>query len=78
MPIQAVFRRYLCSEKEYLSFSLIYNNGERSLDLVSKTKPLHFECNILSHCDFRFSSFVLCQIYRFARTKLKQRCGLLA
>ncbi|XP_022887167.1 PH, RCC1 and FYVE domains-containing protein 1-like [Olea europaea var. sylvestris] len=34
----AVFRRYLCSEKEYLSFSLIYNNGERSLDLICKDK----------------------------------------
>lgn len=32
---QPVFRRFLRPEKEYLSFSLIYNNGERSLDLVS-------------------------------------------
>ncbi|XP_047335805.1 PH, RCC1 and FYVE domains-containing protein 1-like [Impatiens glandulifera] len=32
----AVFRRYLRPEKEYLSFSLIYNNGERSLDLICK------------------------------------------
>lgn len=31
---QAVFQRYLRPEKEYLSFSLIYNNGKRSLDLV--------------------------------------------
>ncbi|EXB38473.1 putative E3 ubiquitin-protein ligase HERC1 [Morus notabilis] len=29
----AVFRRYLQPEKDYLSFSLLYNNGERSLDL---------------------------------------------
>lgn len=32
----AVFRRYLRPEKDYLSFSLIYNNGKRSLDLVSE------------------------------------------
>lgn len=31
----AVFRRFLRPEKDYLSFSLLYNNGERSLDLVS-------------------------------------------
>ena len=31
---QAVFQRYLRPEKDYLSFSLIYNNGKRSLDLV--------------------------------------------
>ncbi|KAE9453034.1 hypothetical protein C3L33_15071, partial [Rhododendron williamsianum] len=35
---QAVFRRYLRPEKEYLSFSLLYNNGERSLDLICKDK----------------------------------------
>ncbi|KAL8525231.1 hypothetical protein ACS0TY_014743 [Phlomoides rotata] len=34
----AVFKRYLRPEKEYLSFSLIYNNGERSLDLICKDK----------------------------------------
>ncbi|XP_077225341.1 PH, RCC1 and FYVE domains-containing protein 1-like [Tasmannia lanceolata] len=34
----AVFRRYLCSEKDYLSFSLLYNNGDRSLDLICKDK----------------------------------------
>ncbi|KAG6468235.1 hypothetical protein ZIOFF_072808 [Zingiber officinale] len=32
----AVFRRYLRPVKDYLSFSLIYNNGERSLDLICK------------------------------------------
>ncbi|KAG6472677.1 PH, RCC1 and FYVE domains-containing protein 1-like [Zingiber officinale] len=32
----AVFRRYLRPERDYLSFSLIYNNGERSLDLICK------------------------------------------
>ncbi|KAJ7979857.1 Regulator of chromosome condensation (RCC1) family with FYVE zinc finger domain [Quillaja saponaria] len=34
----AVFKRYLRPEKDYLSFSLIYNNGERSLDLICKDK----------------------------------------
>ncbi|KAL9317636.1 hypothetical protein ACSQ67_014153 [Phaseolus vulgaris] len=34
----AVFQRYLCPEKDYLSFSLIYNNGKRSLDLICKNK----------------------------------------
>ncbi|KAI3807494.1 hypothetical protein L1987_23424 [Smallanthus sonchifolius] len=34
----AVFRRYLHPEKDYLSFSLIYNNGKRSLDLICKDK----------------------------------------
>ncbi|XP_072956636.1 PH, RCC1 and FYVE domains-containing protein 1-like isoform X1 [Typha angustifolia] len=32
----AVFKRYLRPEKDYLSFSLIYRNGERSLDLICK------------------------------------------
>nr|GEX00953.1 Brevis radix-like domain-containing protein [Tanacetum cinerariifolium] len=34
----AVFRRYLRPEKDYLSFSLIYDNGKRSLDLICKDK----------------------------------------
>ncbi|KAL5058301.1 hypothetical protein RYX36_029905 [Vicia faba] len=34
----AVFRRYLQQEKDYLSFSLVYNNGERTLDLICKDK----------------------------------------
>ncbi|KAF5198747.1 Regulator of chromosome condensation [Thalictrum thalictroides] len=34
----SVFRRYLRPEKDYLSFSLIYNNGKRSLDLICKDK----------------------------------------
>ncbi|XP_022989758.1 PH, RCC1 and FYVE domains-containing protein 1-like [Cucurbita maxima] len=34
----AVFERYLRPEKDYLSFSLIYNNGKRSLDLICKDK----------------------------------------
>ncbi|XP_019181072.1 PREDICTED: E3 ubiquitin-protein ligase HERC2-like [Ipomoea nil] len=31
-----VFKRFLRPEKDYLSFSLIYKNGERSLDLICK------------------------------------------
>nr|GMD75873.1 PH, RCC1 and FYVE domains-containing protein 1 [Ipomoea batatas] len=31
-----VFKRFLRPEKDYLSFSLIYNNGDRSLDLICK------------------------------------------
>ncbi|KAI4345782.1 hypothetical protein L6164_012877 [Bauhinia variegata] len=34
----AVFKRYLRPDKDYLSFSLIYNNGDRSLDLICKDK----------------------------------------
>jgi len=34
--LKVVFRRYLQPEKDYLSFSLVYNNGERTLDLVRK------------------------------------------
>ncbi|CAK9134724.1 unnamed protein product [Ilex paraguariensis] len=34
----AVFQRYLCPEKDYLSFSLIYDDGKRSLDLICKDK----------------------------------------
>ncbi|XVF64375.1 hypothetical protein PTKIN_Ptkin09bG0164400 [Pterospermum kingtungense] len=37
MLYQAVFQRYLHPEKDYLSFSLIYN-GKRSLDLICKDK----------------------------------------
>ncbi|XP_047306824.1 PH, RCC1 and FYVE domains-containing protein 1-like [Impatiens glandulifera] len=33
-----VFRRYLRPEKDYLSFSLIYNKGKRSLDLICKDR----------------------------------------
>ncbi|GKD98126.1 hypothetical protein Tco_1382023 [Tanacetum coccineum] len=36
MYLQPVFKRYRRPEKEYLSFSPIYQNGERSLDLVRK------------------------------------------
>ncbi|KAF9606604.1 hypothetical protein IFM89_026951 [Coptis chinensis] len=34
----AVFRRFPRPEKDYLSFSLLYSNGERSLDLICKDK----------------------------------------
>ncbi|KAH1235306.1 hypothetical protein AAZV13_09G232900 [Glycine max] len=33
-----VFRRYLQPEKDYLSFSLVYSNEERTLDLICKDK----------------------------------------
>ncbi|CAN6439014.1 unnamed protein product [Victoria cruziana] len=33
-----IFKRNLCPEKDYLSFSLIYDNGEQSLDLICKDK----------------------------------------
>ncbi|KAG6479612.1 hypothetical protein ZIOFF_063080 [Zingiber officinale] len=33
-----VFRRHICSEKDNLSFSLIYDNGTRSLDLICKDR----------------------------------------
>lgn len=46
--LQAVFRRYLRPEKDYLSFSLIYKKGERSLDLV--WIHIHFE--------FKFVNFI--------------------
>ncbi|KAK4788782.1 hypothetical protein SAY86_020101 [Trapa natans] len=36
--VLAVFQRYLCPEKDYLSFSLIYNDGKQSLDLICKNK----------------------------------------
>ncbi|KAJ4772456.1 Regulator of chromosome condensation (RCC1) family with FYVE zinc finger domain-containing protein [Rhynchospora pubera] len=34
----AVFQRFPLPEKDHLSFSLIYNNGKRSLDLICKDK----------------------------------------
>ncbi|KFK32945.1 hypothetical protein AALP_AA6G309800 [Arabis alpina] len=34
----AVFQRYLRPEKDYLSFSLIYSNRKRTLDLICKDK----------------------------------------
>ncbi|AES62396.2 putative chromatin regulator PHD family [Medicago truncatula] len=34
----AVFQRFPRPEKDYLSFSLIYNHGKRSLDLICKDK----------------------------------------
>ncbi|KQJ85411.1 PH, RCC1 and FYVE domains-containing protein 1 isoform X2 [Brachypodium distachyon] len=33
-----VFQRFLLPEKDHLSFSLIYNDGKRSLDLICKDK----------------------------------------
>ncbi|XP_008785790.1 PH, RCC1 and FYVE domains-containing protein 1-like [Phoenix dactylifera] len=34
----SVFQRYPCPDKDYQSFSLIYNNEKRSLDLICKDK----------------------------------------
>jgi hypothetical protein len=34
----AVFQRYLRPEKDYLSFSLLYNGKKKSLDLICKDK----------------------------------------
>jgi hypothetical protein len=42
--VQPVFQRFPLREKDHLSFSLIYNNGKRSLDLVSF---LHFNITII-------------------------------
>lgn len=44
---QAVFRRYLRPEKDYLSFSLIYNYGKRSLDLVSYIDQVPLPCDFV-------------------------------
>ncbi|CAH2066576.1 unnamed protein product, partial [Thlaspi arvense] len=35
---QAVFQRYLRPEKDYLSFSLVYSNRKRTLDVICKDK----------------------------------------
>lgn len=48
MSVQPVFKRFLRLEKEYLSFSLIYNIGERSLDLFSQTSNIFCTYYILS------------------------------
>lgn len=68
---QAVFQRYLRPEKEYLSFSLIYNNGKRSLDLVGDEPNFlyYFTLNGL------FAHNYLLYITRSARTKLRQKTG---
>ncbi|KAK8515812.1 hypothetical protein V6N12_016118 [Hibiscus sabdariffa] len=38
LKLTSVFQRYLHSEKDYLSISLIYNNEKGSLDLIYKEK----------------------------------------
>lgn len=48
LPPQPVFSRYPRPEKEYQSFSLIYSNEERSLDLVSILTHVH-EC-VVQRC----------------------------
>ena len=91
--LQAVFRRYKCPEKDHLSFSLIYKNGDRSLDLVgcnSKSPIFHF---LMDWLHFRFiylyysdSKIIYwchsfhSQFYmvcRFAKTKQRQTFGSL-
>lgn len=59
---QAVFQRYLRPEKDYVSFSLIYNNGKRSLDLVSDSLcDSMYNYNIILFfvifCIFHFNNF---------------------
>lgn len=54
--MQAVFQRYLRPEKDYVSFSLIYNNGKRSLDLVSDSL-FEFMVNYIIIVVFSFSIF---------------------
>jgi hypothetical protein len=39
--LQLVFQRFLLPEKDHLSFSLIYNDGKRSLDLVLSQKLIY-------------------------------------
>ena len=65
--LQAVFRRYLRPEKDYLSFSLLYRNGERSLDLVSENQLQIFKFQLLiySISDCRVISVisVICNLF---------------
>lgn len=79
--LQAVFQRYLRPEKDYLSFSLIYNNGKRSLDLVSGGS-LNSICNYIVSNSYFYNNIIndnlLLLPSRFARTKLRQKCGLQA
>lgn len=59
MSVQPVFKRFLCLEKEYLSFSLIYNIGERSLDLFSQTSNIFCTYYILSWFDIVHGNLLL-------------------
>lgn len=78
MHIQAVFQRYLRPDKDYLSFSLIYNNGKRSLDLVSDERfAFCRQMQFVSLFAVYFSyNCKISPLSRFARIKLRLRCGL--
>jgi hypothetical protein len=78
--VQAVFQRYLRPEKDYVSFSLIYNNGKRSLDLVSDSlcdSMVNYIIIVVFSffCIFRYNNFWV--VFRFAKIKLRQMCGFL-
>jgi hypothetical protein len=60
---QAVFQRFPRPEKDYLSFSLIYNHGKRSLDLVG-TEVLKSMNNHIMFCIY-FLNIPPLQIYFF-------------
>lgn len=59
----AVFQRFPRPEKDYLSFSLIYNHGKRSLDLVG-TEVLKSMNNHIMFCIY-FLNIPPLQIYFF-------------
>lgn len=73
-----MFKRYLRPEKDYLSFSLLYKNGDRSLDLVSKTIDSGFIVYFYPQLDKIVESVIVhyFSYYRYARTKLRQKYGL--
>lgn len=75
---QPIFQRYPRPEKEYQSFSLIYN--DRSLDLVRfcLRSPSSFESTIFGPSIFHWSfnlNFVLF-FCRYAKTRRKLKSGL--
>lgn len=77
--LQAVFQRYLRPEKDYLSFSLPYNNGKRSLDLVSGGSSKLFVFTLFPIFIYNNNIYDnLLFASRFARTKLRRKCGLQA
>ncbi|KAK9137930.1 hypothetical protein Sjap_008524 [Stephania japonica] len=58
----AVFRRHPRPEKDYFSFSLLYNNCERSLDLICKDK-------VETEIWFTGLKALICSGQRYRRTK---------
>jgi hypothetical protein len=74
--VQSVFQRFPLPEKDHLSFSLIYNNGKRSIDLV---RFLHFDITIMlssvllvKHYLLElFFSLHIYNINRYARIRLR-------